>query len=340
MGWRFLGLLRDIKYTSGCLQLPPASNGKFNFQGMWVGLADNKRSALRLVSYMLRLATLTLLLCAVGVLAQDQSQDQSQSQSQDAQSDDSKQDSSKQDNSKPDSPQPKVDGANPVVNPKDKDANDEVPKRIFWIIPNFMTYNDQPENQGPLTSKQKFNIAWHQFYDLSAHVGNLIQASISQAANGLPHYGQGWGAFGERYAAQEGDQFTGSMLIYGVLPSVLHDDPRYFRRGRGKAWSRIAYAASRVVICRTDSGKSTFNAPSVFGQLGQASISAYTYYPQQDRKFGGVLAGWTINQGYNIGWNQLKEFTPDLGAYLKRHSKKKQQAPDMQDHRSPLSQAH
>ena len=271
--------------------------------------------ASRVTSYIWRVAWLTLALAVVSVWAQD----------------------------KPDSPGAKIQPDAPVLldpavqpNPLDKEANDEVPKRIFWIIPNFMTANDQPENKGPLTPRQKFNIAWHQFFDMSAHFGNLIQASISQAANGLPHYGQGWGAFGERYAAQEGDQFTGSMLIYGVLPTVLHQDPRYFRRGRGSVWSRMAYAASRVVIARTDAGKPTFNASSVFGQFGQASISML-YYPQQDRKIEGVVQGWAINQGYNIGWNQLKEFTPDLGAYMKRHSKKnKNRATDIQDPRSPL----
>ena len=240
---------------------------------------------------------------------------------------------------KPDSPGPKIQSDAEVkaaADQKDKEANDPVPKRIFWIIPNFMTTNDQPENQGPLTTKGKFDIAWHQFWDVSAHVGNVLQAAISQAANGIPHYGQGWGAFGERYLAQEGDQFTGSMLIYGVLPTVLHQDPRYFRKGRGSAWSRIGYAASRVVICRTDSGNPTFNASQMFGQLGQASISAYTYYPKQDRSMTGVLSGWAINQGYNIGWNQLKEFTPDLGAYINRHSKKKK-AHQVIDTRSPLT---
>jgi hypothetical protein len=186
-----------------------------------------------------------------------------------------------------------------------------------------------------LTPYQKYNIAWHQFWDESAHFGNVIQAGISQAANGLPHYGQGWGAFGERYLAQEGDQFTGSMLIYGLLPNMLHEDPRYFRKGRGSKLSRVAYAASRVLIARTDSGKPTFNTCEVFGQLGQASISLL-YYPQQDRQLRGVLVGWAINQGYNIGWNQLKEFTPDLGAFLKRHHKVKKMIM-AQDSRSTLA---
>jgi hypothetical protein len=266
--------------------------------------------ASRVNYYVRRVALLTLFLASVSAFAQE----------------------------KPDSPDPKVQ-PDPQVQPstssQDKEARDEVPKRIFWIIPNFMTTNDQPENQGPLTPKQKFTIAWHQFFDMSAHFGNIVQAGISQAANGLPHYGQGWGAFGERYAAQEGDQFTGSMLIYGVLPTVLHQDPRYFRKGRGSAWSRIYYAASRVVVARTDAGKPTFNASGMFGQLGQASISML-YYPQQDRKIGGVVSGWCINQGYNIGWNQLKEFTPDLGAYMRRHSKKHNSATQPQDPRSPL----
>ena len=238
----------------------------------------------------------------------------------------------------PDSPEPKIAADQPILpktDARDQDANDEVPKRIFWIIPNFMTANDQPENNGPLTRNQKYNIAWHQFSDYSAHFGNLIQASISQAANAIPHYGQGWGAFGKRYLAQEADQFTGSMLIYGVLPNMLHQDPRYFRKGRGSKWSRIAYAASRVVIARTDSGKPTFNASTMFGQLGQASISML-YYPKQDREVSGILTGWAINQGYNIGWNQLKEWTPDLGAFLKRHAKKPKHD-QINDTRSPIT---
>ena len=246
---------------------------------------------------------------------------------------------------KPDSPEPKIGQSAPPpsqtdTNAKetDKEANDEVPKRIFWIIPNFMTANDQPQNLGPLTPKEKFNIAWHQWWDVSAHLGNLLQASISQAANGIPEYGQGWGAFGERYAAQEGDQFTGAMLIYGVLPTILHDDPRYFRKGRGSALSRIGYAASRSVICRTDSGKDAFNIPQVFGQLGQASISL-SYYPEVNRNVSGLFSGWAINQIYNMGWNQLKEFTPDLGSYLNRRRQKKHKQADVKDNRSPISPA-
>ena len=101
-----------------------------------------------------RVALLTLVFAAVSLLAQE----------------------------KPDSAAPKVQAdatVKPAADPLDKEAHDEVPKRIFWIIPNFMTANDQPENQGPLTPNQKYNIAWHQFWDESAHFGNVLQAAIS-----------------------------------------------------------------------------------------------------------------------------------------------------------------
>jgi hypothetical protein len=200
--------------------------------------------------------------------------------------------------------------------------NAENSKRILGIIPNFISANDTTANEGPLTVHEKYILSLHQMFDVSAHIGNLLQSAISQAANGQPHYGQGWGAFGERFAASEGDQMTSSFFIYGVLPSVLHDDPRYFRRGRGSVGSRIWYAASRTVITRKDSGAATFNVPQTLGQLIQQGIST-SYYQQEDRTVSGVFTQWGVNLAYNSGYNMLREFMPDLGQYLARRKSKK-----------------
>jgi hypothetical protein len=212
------------------------------------------------------------------------------------------------------------DKVQPAANADAKNA--ENPKRIFGIIPNFISTNDTTANQGPLTVHEKYVLSLHQMFDVSAHIGNLLQSAVSQAANGQPHYGQGWGAFGERFAASEGDQMTSSLFIYGVLPSVLHDDPRYFRRGSGSIGSRLWYAASRTVITRKDSGQPTFNVPQTLGQLIQQGIST-SYYPAQDRTAPGVFTQWGVNLAYNSGYNMLREFMPDLGQYLVRRRNKK-----------------
>jgi hypothetical protein len=229
---------------------------------------------------------------------------------------------------KPESPAPKIatdadlaqqtnSGANssqqkttgPPSNPTGE--QDDNPKRILGIIPNFQTKNDDPANQPPLTVKQKYILEFHQTVDFSAHVGNLFQAALQQASNTQPHYGQGWGPYAERFGAAEADQVTSSFFLYGFLPSILHDDPRYFRRAKGSILSRIYYAATRTAISRKDSGDPTFNVPLVAGFLFQQAIST-SYYPPEDRTAGRVFQNWGTSLAYNSAYNELKEFYPDV----------------------------
>ena len=188
---------------------------------------------------------------------------------------------------------------------------DENPKRILGFIPNFQSKDDIPENQAPLTPREKYILAYHQTVDFSAHIGNAFQAALQQASDGQPHYGQGWGPYAQRFGAAEADQVTSAFFIFGLLPHVLKDDPRYFRKRYGSPWSRIRYAATRTVITRTDAGGRTFNTPQVLGQLLQQGIST-AYYPDQDRSASGVFEDWGINLAYNSAYNILKEFYPDF----------------------------
>lgn len=217
-------------------------------------------------------------------------------------------------------------GANPAQGTA---AQDDNPKRILGIIPNFETTNDRPRLYEPITPGEKYIIALHQMFDISAHVGNAFQAGIQQAANGQPHYGQGWGAYGQRFAAAEGDQFSSAFFIYGGLPVLLKEDPRYFRRGSGSPMGRIWYGVSRTFVIRRDSGTNTFNTPQILGQMLQASISN-AYYPAQDRTVGGTFLNWGINLAYNSGYNVVKEFYPDFLVHVLHRRPKTAPAADPQ----------
>src|SRR5260370_21683309 len=179
------------------------------------------------------------------------------------------------------------------------------------MFPNFETTNDSTAVQEPQWVREKYVLAWHQTVDFSAHFGNAFQAALQQASNGQPHYGQGWGPYAQRFGAAEADQVTSAFCIFGFLPHVLKDDPRYFRKRYGSPWSRIRYAATRTVITRTDAGGQTFNTPQVLGQLLQQGIST-AYYPEQDRSASGVFGDFGINLAYNHAYNIFKEFFPDL----------------------------
>jgi hypothetical protein len=200
--------------------------------------------------------------------------------------------------------------AGPPSNPTGQ--QDDNPKRILGFIPNFQTKDDTPGNQPPLTVKQKYILALHQTVDFSAHIGNAFQAALQQASDTQPHYGEGWGPYAERFGAAEGDQATSSFFIFGFLPSILHDDPRYFRKGPSYSiWKRLTYSATRTVITRKDSGEPTFNIPQVAGQLFQQSISTI-YYPPEDRTAGRVFQNWATTLAYNSAYNVVKEFYPDF----------------------------
>jgi hypothetical protein len=195
------------------------------------------------------------------------------------------------------------------------------PKRMFGMIPDFENTNDTEANRLPLTVRQKYILSLHQAFDVSAHIGDAFSAALQQAANGQPRYGQGWGAYGQRFAAAEGDQISSSILIYGVLPSVLHEDPRYFRQGRGSTILRLWYAINRTFVTRTDRGTSRFNTSQTLGQLLSCSIST-SYYPPQDRGVDRVFSNWAVNLGGNSAYNVLSEYYPDLmRALFHRHQR-------------------
>jgi hypothetical protein len=201
----------------------------------------------------------------------------------------------------------------PAVKPSNQSPGqqEEPPKRMFGMIPDFENTNDTAANRRPLTIREKYVLSLHQAFDISAHIGDAFQAALEQAGNGQPHYGQGWGAYGERFAANEGDQITSSILIYGVLPSILHEDPRYFRQGRGSAMARFWYAINRTFVTRKDRGTVGFNTSETVGQLMSAGISV-SYYPPQDRSVGHVFSNWAVNLGGNSGYNVLSEYYPDI----------------------------
>jgi len=222
-------------------------------------------------------------------------------------------------------------GANPGVTPGSGEMKDP-PKRMFGMIPDFESANNTPENQRPLTVHEKYLLALHQSFDFSAYIGDAFQSGIQQATNSQPHYGRGGGAYGERLAAAQADQTSGSMLIYGFFPSVWHEDPRYFRQGTGSAASRVWYAVSRTFVTRRDDGTNGFNKSQTVGQLVACGIST-SYYPAQDRSVGGVFLNWAVNLGYNSGYNVLTEYyTEMLNGIFHRH---KSAAVSAQEAQSP-----
>jgi hypothetical protein len=195
--------------------------------------------------------------------------------------------------------------------------------RLFWTMPNFLTMEDA-ENIPPLTSGQKFKVVERSLIDPSEFVLIGFVAGLDQASNSNPSYGQGAEGYGKRYALAYADNAIENFMASAVLPSLLHQDPRYYQLGHGGFLKRAGHAISRVVITRTDSGKSQFNYSEVFGAGMAAAISTYSYHPTEERGFGTVASVWGTQIGWDVGTYMIKEFWPDL---RRKHHKDHQDNP-------------
>ena len=191
----------------------------------------------------------------------------------------------------------------------------EEKQRVFGIIPNFyIAYN---QDAAPLTAKLKFRLAAKVSFDPITFVGVGIAAAAEQAGD-HPNYPQGWGGFGERYGAAYANGFTDIMIGGAILPSVLHQDPRYFYKGTGTTKSRVLYAITRPFMCKGDNGLWQPNYSTIGGDLASSAISN-AYYPASNRGVGLFLGNFLIGTGQRAAANLAQEFV--LGRVTHRASR-------------------
>jgi len=181
----------------------------------------------------------------------------------------------------------------------------EETQRVFGIIPNFYVAYEG-DNTAPLTTGMKFRLALKVSHDPVAAAGIGIMAAIKQAAD-TPDYRQGLKGYSERFSADATDSFTDIMIGGAILPSLLHQDPRYFYKGTGSTGSRFRHAMLAPFICKGDNGRLQPNYSTVGGDLASSAISNL-YYPQADRGAGLVLYGFAISTAERLVSTMAQEF--------------------------------
>jgi hypothetical protein len=197
---------------------------------------------------------------------------------------------------------------------------EEEEQRVLGFIPNF--YVSYAPDAPPLTSGQKFHLAWRSSIDPITLLSDGFFAGIEQANNDYKGYGQGTEGYAKRYAAGYASDFIGTMIGGAILPSLLKQDPRYFYKGTGSTRSRAFYAITRRVIIRGDNGHWQPNYSGIIGGLATGGISNL-YYPAADRNGASLTfenTGIGIAEGAAVNLLQefvVRKFTPKLPKFSK-----------------------
>jgi hypothetical protein len=192
--------------------------------------------------------------------------------------------------------------------------------RLFFALPNFLTIENASEVT-PMTPAQKFHATARGAFDPIQFLWYGTLAGISQWENSEPGFGQGAKGYAKRYGAAFGDGVIENFMTTAILPSLFHEDPRYFQMGKGGFFHRAGYAMSRILITRTDSGQKQFNFSEVLGSALASGISTYTYHPRGDRTVANTASVWGTQVGYDTLTFVVKEFWPDVRRkLLKSHT--------------------
>ena len=180
----------------------------------------------------------------------------------------------------------------------------EEQQRVFGFIPNFyVVYDRHPE---PMSTKLKFNLALKTSFDPVTVVGAAGLAAIDQAGD-TPNYRQGWKGYGERYGATAADGVSNIMIGGAILPSLLHQDPRYYYQGTGSNKSRALHALVSPFVCHGDSGRLQPNYSSLGGDLASSALSN-AYYPPSNRGAGLVFENVALSTSERMLSTLVQEF--------------------------------
>jgi len=218
------------------------------------------------------------------------------------------------------------------ANGQSKGGVDE--ERLFAVIPTYAITNDK--NAPPLSRAGKFKVFFQNSTDPFIFLGIGLQAAISQATNEFPAYGQGAAGYGKRLGASYADFATSQFMSTFAFPSLLREDPRYFREGSGPSKKRLGHALSSAIVTRKDSGKNGFNWSNVLGTLAAGGISN-AYYPDENRGWGLTFSRAAISIGFGTAGAIFSEFGPDLQRKMAKKKNKSNQGktknlcPDSQD---------
>lgn len=189
-------------------------------------------------------------------------------------------------------------------------------KRILGIIPNYRTAPSLSDSR-PLAVSEKFRLASEDALDRGTMALASIFAGEGQLTNSNRSLGQGAAAYGRYLGAAYADFAIGDYMTEGLFPSLLHQDPRYFRRGSGGGWSRLRYAVGQTFLTHGDSGKTQINWSELIGNSSAVAIS--NAYYADNRTASNAASKLGMQLAVDTAANALKEFWPDLLRKFSRH---------------------
>jgi hypothetical protein len=167
-----------------------------------------------------------------------------------------------------------------------------------------------PSEPSHLTQKDRFQLYLLYTGGPLPLLGEAAGAGISQWKNSPPEWGQGWGAYGDRFGSNLAYNGIRQTISYGAS-IAFHEDNRYFASGKHGVWGRTGYAILSTFTARRPDGRQSFSVSSVSGVMGASAIASI-WGPESWHGAGNIAHNAGISFGATAVLNVVREFLPDV----------------------------
>jgi hypothetical protein len=208
----------------------------------------------------------------------------------------------------------------PVPTPADQtpdNSEGKQTKRMLWVVPNFAAV-DANKQLPPMSTREKFVLAAKDsVVDYSSYTWAGLLAGQAMALNSDPELGHGIAGYGRYYWRTFTDGVSGTFFTEAIVPTIAHEDPRYYTMEKGGFFRRTGYAISRAFVTKTDSGGTRFNFSEVVGNALEAGLSN-AYYPPEERGLSQTAQNWGTQMESAVLNHIFQEFWPDIRRHVFR----------------------
>ena len=196
------------------------------------------------------------------------------------------------------------------------------PQRILGFMPNFRSVSGGAKPYPP-GWKYNFTVATHQATDYSTFIFLGLTSLTAEGMNEHSALGKGAGGFYAYTWRGFLDKSDNTYLSAWLLPSLLHEDTRYYALGNEHSISiRALYVISRQGVARTYGGRQTPNFAGLGGKVITQVVSR-TYYPPSATNFAVLASKFGYSVMRDVIFSAIREFYPDTAAhFIRKHQAK------------------
>lgn len=167
----------------------------------------------------------------------------------------------------------------------------------------------------PPTPREAFMVATRNSFDYSSFVFVGVTSLLAEGTNAHSQLGKGVGGYWAYYWRGYLDKTDGNYWVDWAMPTIFHQDERYYAMGEGGFWKRAVYSSTRDFVTPDYHGKSSFNASELLGR-GISQAISLSYYPSKTQTASAFGEKYAYAIGRDTLTNVFREFWPDINAHV------------------------